>query len=79
MPIDLLQGVLAACSPQQLAEIEDSTLEGSGRVLAPWLWPHWHRIFVAAFGEPGAVPLPALPAAAEVAQGPPGVPAADYR
>jgi hypothetical protein len=75
-PLELLADVLASCSPAQLAEIEDATLQGSGRCLTPWLWPHWRQLFIAAFGEPtGSLPL--LPAAAEVAAG--AGPPADYR
>jgi hypothetical protein len=80
VPVELLADLLAACSPQELMDIEDGTMAGSGRVLAPWLWPHWHRLYVAQFGQPDpAVPLPALLAAADVAPGPPGATPANYR
>ena len=82
-PVELLQDVLAACSPQQLAAIEDETLEGSGRTLKPWTWnlwrEHWHKQFAGSFGTPAPGALPPLPPAAEVAEGEPGVPPADYR
>lgn len=82
-PVELLQDVLAACSPQQLAAIEDETLEGSGRTLKPWTWQlwreHWQKQFAGSFGTPAPGALPPLPPAAEVAEGEPGVQPADYR
>ena len=77
VPPELLADVLACCSPAELAEIEDATLLGSGRCLAPWLWPHWQQLFIAAFGEPTGA-LPPLPAAAEGAAVGAGAPA-DFR
>lgn len=83
VPVELLQDVLAACSPQQLAAIEDETLAGTGRTLKPWTWPlwreHWQKQFASSFGTPAPGALPPLPPAAEVAQGEPGVRPADYR
>lgn len=40
--MELIRDVLAACTPALLAEIEDSTAAGSGRILLPWTWPLWH-------------------------------------
>lgn len=82
-PLELLGDVLAACSPAQLAGIEDETQAGSGRCLTPWTWPMWHTHWAKQFGGSAPPPdprtLPPLPAAAEVAAGEPGVPPADYR
>ncbi|PRW33814.1 transcription elongation factor B polypeptide 3 [Chlorella sorokiniana] len=82
-PVELLQDVLAACSPQQLATIEDETLAGTGRTLKPWTWDlwreHWQRQFAGSFGAPASGTPPPLPPAAEVAEGEPGVQPADYR
>ena len=79
-PVELLSDVFAACDAAELESIETGTLAGSGRLLSPWVWPHWHKLYVARFGnpEPG-LPLPALPPAADAAAGPAGVPPADYR
>ncbi|KAL4436663.1 hypothetical protein ABPG75_003802 [Micractinium tetrahymenae] len=80
VPVDLLGEVLALCSAEELQDIEDGTREGSGRELSPWLWPFWWALLLARGGPPApGERAPPLPAAAEVAPGPPGVPPADYR
>ncbi len=80
VPLDLLHDVLAMCTAEELQDIEDGTREGSGRELSPWLWPYWWALLLTRGGPPTpGEHVPALPAAAEVAAGPPGVPPADYR
>ncbi|GAB4821193.1 hypothetical protein N2152v2_008239 [Parachlorella kessleri] len=82
VPLDLLADVLAACSPEQLAQIEDGTLEGSGRDLAPLTWPLWlsHLTFKFGAPPPGAL-LPKLPDTGEQPADPPepGTRPAHYR
>lgn len=82
VPLDLLDDVLAACGPEQLATIEDATREGSGRDLAPLTWPLWRQHLLHTFGgAPTSGPLPPLPEAEEPpAPAPePGVAPGNYR
>lgn len=80
VPLDLLHDVLAQCTAEELQDIEDGTRQGTGRELSPWLWPYWWALLLARGGPPApGEHAPPLPAAAEVAAGPPGISPADYR
>lgn len=79
-PVDLLDGVLALCTAEELQDIEDGTRQGSGRELSPWLWPYWWALLLGRGGPPApGERVQPLPLAAEVASGPPGVAPANYR
>jgi hypothetical protein len=73
---------IAACTAEQLARIEEATLEGSGRDLAPLTWPYWLSHLTLTFGPPqqDAV-LPQLPEADEEPVPPPqpGLRMGNYR
>jgi len=72
-PYELISEALAACTPSELAEIEDSTLQGvASRDLSLHTWPLWWKHcttgIVASLGSLPAVLPPlavALPSAAE--------------
>ena len=87
-PVELLAGVLAACSPQELADVEDGTREGiASRDLSHWTWPLWWRHASAGqLATLGALPVrpPPLPASTAPAEPPPpppqpGVAPANFR
>eukprot|EP00887_Chlorella_sp_A99_P008137 scaffold12.g8137.t1 len=50
VPLHLLHAVLEACSPAELAAIEDETRAGSGRELRGELQPYWRAAVQARFG-----------------------------
>lgn len=43
-PVELLASVFEACTPQELAAVEDATRAGiARRDLSHWTWPLWRR------------------------------------